>query len=612
MKPSNWIDPFKKAETPPPRTLWAFFRWALKGTWGPLSLGASVAITGGVLEVIAALILGWLIAAAIAAGPEAFFTTETLLLVASLVFFMIIRPLYFGANAFIQAVVLQPNILNLTLSRLHRYTMGQSVTFFDDDFAGRIAQKEMQTATALNDVVIETIQTVLFASASVIGALWMVTLIDWRIGLPLVLWLIAYGFFIRYFIPRIRKRSKARAEARADVTGQIVDTITNIKTVKLFAHTDHDDRAALGAMGRYRDRFTEFGYMAAGFRFWLMALSGLIPVTLVGAALWFWSQGLVTTGEIVATGTVAIRLAQMTGWVSFTLMVIYSNVGEVEDGIRTLTPRTRVEDAPDAQVLDVPNGMIQFEQLSFGYGRDIGGVQDVDLTIGAGEKLGIVGASGAGKSTLVKLLLRFYDPEAGRILIDGQDITQVTQDSLRLAIGMVQQDSSLLHRSVRENILYGRPDATEAEVIAAARQAEAHDFIQTLVDPKRNTGYDAQVGERGVKLSGGQRQRVTLARVILKNAPILVLDEATSALDSEVEEAIQSTLYSMMEGKTVIAIAHRLSTIAQMDRILVLDGGKIVEDGSHDALLSSGGLYAEFWARQSGGFIDTGITEAAE
>ncbi|MEM8578382.1 MAG: ATP-binding cassette domain-containing protein, partial [Pseudomonadota bacterium] len=312
---------------------------------------------------------------------------------------------------------------------------------------------------------------------------------------------------------------------------------------------------------------------------------------------------------VAAATALTLRLNAMTGWIMWALTTFFRQLGVVAEGMETIAQPITLVDAPDAQPLALTDGRIEVQGLTHHYGRAAGGLDAVDLTIAPGQKVGLVGRSGAGKSTLVKLLLRFYDPEAGRILIDGQDITQVTQDSLRLAIGMVQQDSSLLHRSVRENILYGRPDATEAEVIAAARQAEAHDFIQTLVDPKRNTGYDAQVGERGVKLSGGQRQRVTLARVILKNAPILVLDEATSALDSEVEEAIQSTLYGMMEGKTVIAIAHRLSTIAQMDRILVLDQGRIVEDGAHDALLARGGLYADFWARQSGGFLQT---EAAE
>ena len=609
MKPQDWIDPFAHADSPPPRSLRAFFGWALKGTWVPLSIGAAVAIVGGVLEVLAALILGNLIDAALANEPSEFFGNQTWLLIWSLVFFVVLRPVLFGANAFMQAVVIQPSLLNLTLSRLHRYTLGQSVTFFDDDFAGRIAQKEMQTATAVNDVVIETIQTVLFASASVLGALWMVTSIDWRIGIPLVAWLIAYAFFVRFFIPRIRVRAKARAEARANVTGQIVDTVTNIKTVRLFAHADHEDKAALGSMGRYRDRFVEFGRMAAAFRFWLMVLAGLIPALLIGVSLFYWTRGSVTAGEIAATGTVAIRLAQMTGWVSFTLMGIYSNIGEIEDGIRTLTPRHQLVDKADATALEVKLGEVRFDALNFGYGRNIGGVRDINLTIAPGEKLGIVGASGAGKSTLVALLLRLYDTEEGGILIDGQDVSDVTQDSLRGQIGMVTQDTAMFNRSARDNILYGRPDATEEDLIRAAEQAEAHVFIQDLRDGQGREGYDAHLGERGVKLSGGQRQRIALARAILKDAPILVLDEATSALDSEVEAAIQTALGRVMEGKTVLAIAHRLSTLSEMDRLIVMDQGQIVETGSHDELLARDGLYAQYWHRQSGGFIRT---EAAE
>ena len=437
MKPQDWIDPFAEADRPPPRKLAAFFGWALRGTWGPLSISAIIATSAGVLEVIAAIVLGDLIDATLDTEADAFFTDQISVLIWGLVFFLILRPALFGANAYFQAVVIQPNLMNLTLSRLHRYTLGQSVNFFDDDFTGRIAQKEVQTATALNDVVIETIQTVLFAAASVIGALWLVMTIDWRIGLPLVGWLVLYAFFIRSFIPRIRARAKARAEARANVTGQIVDTVTNIKTVRLFAHSDHEDRAALGAMGDYRQRFIEFGHMAAAFRFWLMTLAGLIPVLLIGAAVWYWSKGLVTPGDIVATGSVAIRLAQMTGWVSFTLMGIYSNIGEVEDGMRTLTPRHTLVDDPKAEPLDVDKGEVRFDDLSFGYGRDIGGVRDINLTIQPGEKLGIVGASGAGKSTLVALLLRLYDTETGKILIDDQSVDEVTQDSLRRQIGMV-------------------------------------------------------------------------------------------------------------------------------------------------------------------------------
>ncbi|MGA9252708.1 MAG: ABC transporter ATP-binding protein, partial [Roseobacter sp.] len=502
-----------------------------------------------------------------------------------------------------------PNVNPLVLSRLHRWTLGQTVGFFDDDFAGRIAQKQMQAARAVTEVVSELINVVAFALASLIGAILLLFSIDWRVALGFGVWLVAYFALIKWFLPRIRARSAERAGARAMVSGQVVDTITNIKTVKLFAHADHEDRAALGAMQTFRERALQFGYLSAVFRFALMSLAGILPVLLLGGTLLMWQAGIATEGDIVAAGAVAIRIAQMTGWVSFTLMAIYSNIGEVEDGIRTLTPRNRVEDDPDAQVLMVPKGQIKIHDLGFAYGRETGGVQGINLTIKPGEKLGIVGASGVGKSTLVALLLRLYDAEKGAITIDGADVTSVTQESLRQNIGMVTQETAMFNRSARENILYGRPDATEAEMIAAAEKAEAHDFIKDLVDHRGRTGYDAHLGERGVKLSGGQRQRIALARAILKDAPILVLDEATSALDSEVEAAIQSALERVMEGKTVLAIAHRLSTLTEMDRIVVMDQGKIVEDGSHDALLAKGGLYAQYWDRQSGGFIRTQAAE---
>ncbi|WGW04610.1 ABC transporter ATP-binding protein [Tropicibacter oceani] len=613
MTPMTWINPFAEADGPPPHTLWRFCLWALRGTWPPLILAGVFSVLGGVVEVAAAVILGWVVDAALSAEAETVFDASFGLLLFSLVFFLVLRPVIFGVNAYLQTQVTQPNILSLILSRIHRHTIGQSVSFFDNDFAGRISQKEMQTARALNDVVTEILHTVLFAIASVIGAVLMLGTVNWRIALGLVIWMVGYGFLIRYYMPKVRKRSKARAAARAMVTGQLVDTVTNIKTVKLFAHADYEDSAALDAMETYRNRFIEFGRVSVAFRFWLMALAGLLPVLLVGGALWYWSLGLVTAGDIAATGAVSLRLAQMTGWVSFTLMGLYANVGEVEDGMRTLTPPHDLVDAPGAAALSVPEGRIEFQDVGFAYGRKSGGVEHISLHVEPGEKLGVVGASGAGKSTLVAILMRLYDTEKGRVLIDGQDIAQVTQDSLRHKIGMVTQETAMFNRSAMDNILYGRPDATEDEVFEAARKAEAHDFILKLRDHAGREGYAAHLGERGVKLSGGQRQRIALARAILKDAPILVLDEATSALDSEVEASIQTALERVMQGKTVLAIAHRLSTISSMDRIIVLDAGRIAEEGTHDSLLEKGGLYARYWERQSGGFLgsDEG-QEAAE
>ena len=610
MKIAGWIDAFRTADGPPPQALGAFMRWCLAGAWPALWLAAFFSALAGALEVGTALILGRVIDAAGALGPEGFFDGQNIaLIVGALAFFLIARPVLFGLSSAANSIIVQPNVNPLVLSRLHRWTLGQTVGFFDDDFAGRIAQKQMQAARAVTDVVSELIYVVAFALASLIGAILLLLSIDWRVALGFGFWLVAYFALIKWFMPRIRARSADRAGARAMVSGQVVDTITNIKTVKLFAHADHEDRAALGAMKSFRDRALEFGYLSAVFRFALMSLAGILPVLLLGGTLLLWQAGMATQGDIVAAGAIAIRIAQMTGWVSFTLMTIYSNIGEVEDGIRTLTPRNRVEDDPNAQALAVPQGQIEMRDLGFAYGREAGGVQGINLTIKPGEKLGIVGASGVGKSTLVALLLRLYDAEKGAIKIDGADVTAVTQESLRQNIGMVTQETAMFNRSARENILYGRPDATEAEMIAAAQKAEAHDFIKDLVDHRGRTGYDAHLGERGVKLSGGQRQRIALARAILKDAPILVLDEATSALDSEVEAAIQIALERVMEGKTVLAIAHRLSTLTEMDRIIVMDQGRIVEDGSHEALLAKGGLYAQYWDRQSGGFIRTQAAE---
>lgn len=604
------IDAFAPAKGPPPRDLVPFARWALSGAWPCVGIAAILSIIVGALEVWAAILLGYVVDAALQSDPVNVFSENAVLLIFALGFFVFLRPILLGISAFFQTVLTQPNMMNLILSRLHRYTLGQAVTFFDDDFAGRIAQKEMQTARALNDVVIEILHTVLFALASVVAAVFLLGAVDWRIAAGLSVWLVCYILLIRHFMPKIRARSTERAASRANVTGQIVDTVTNIKTVKLFAHHAHEDQAALLSMADYRQKFIAFGYVSVAFRFWLMTLAGILPVLLIGGALLFWSNGLITAGEIAATGAVALRLAQMTGWVSFTLMGLYANVGEVEDGIKTLTPPHSLLDKVNAAELSVPHGEIKLEHVSFEYGRENGGIRDVSLTVRPGEKLGVVGASGAGKSTLVSVLLRLYDVEDGAVLIDGQNVADVTQESLRSHIGMVTQETAMFNRSAHDNIAYGRPGATKGDVIKAAQKAEAHDFILGLQDHRARKGYDAFLGERGVKLSGGQRQRIALARAMLKDAPILILDEATSALDSEVEASIQMALETAMVGKTVLAIAHRLSTIARMDRIIVLDAGQIVEDGTHTELLALDGLYARYWQRQSGGFI--GIDQAAE
>jgi ATP-binding cassette subfamily B protein len=581
----------------------AFLRWALRGSFGAMGVGAAISTLAGMLEVLAALILGRVIDSALASESSAYFGENAWLLIGVALFFIVFRPLVLGLSGMMQSVVVAPAVYNLVLSRLHRHTLGQAVTFFDNDFAGRISQKQMQAARATTDLGVDTINTVFYALASVVGSIILLTDIDIWSAVVLAIWMCAYIGLIRAFMPRIRATSKLRAGSRAMVTGQVVDTITNIKTVKLFAHADHEDRAATDAMETFRLDSLGFGWVSAGFRFLLMTLAGVLPVLLVGITLFLWQQGAATAGDIAVAGTIGLRLAQMTGWVSFTLMGMYSNVGEVEDAVKTLSKPHALPDADDAVDLDLSAGRIALDDVTFTYGGGSGGLCDVTLHIGSGEKLGIVGGSGAGKSTLVALLLRLYDPEKGVVSIDGQDLRHVRQESLRRKIGMVTQETAMFNRSARDNIRYGAPDATDDQIKAAAARAEAEEFIANIRDHAGRKGYDAHLGERGVKLSGGQRQRIAIARAILKDAPILILDEATSALDSEVEASIQDALDAVMDGKTVIAIAHRLSTLRQMDRIIVLEGGRIVEQGDHDDLLAQEGLYARYWNRQSGGLI---------
>ena len=610
MNPSNWINHKQVAQESPPTSTLKFFHWALKGSFPVLFFCSFISILTGLIEVSAVIILGLLIDAALASSNENPISSQVFLLALGLLFFLVIRPIVFGVFSYTQTVVVSPNIFNLILSRLHRWTLGQSVTFFENDFAGRIAQKEMQTARAATDVVIEIIHTILLALASVVGAALMLTTVNVTLSISLLGWLIGYIFLIRFFMPKIRKRSREKAGARALVTGQIVDTVTNIKTVKLFAHDKKEDDAAIGSMDNFRDFSIHYGVIAAWFRFCLNGLSGILPIMLVGGSLYYWSMGNVSAGDIAAAGAISLRLSQMTGWVSFTLMTLYANLGEVEDGIKTLATPHKLGDKAEASDLLVSQGSIDFRNVSFTYGKNISAVKDISLLVKPGEKIGLVGASGAGKSTLVSLLLRLYEPQKGTVLVDGININDITQSSLRKQIAMVTQETALFNRSARDNILYGNPNATEKEVIRATRQAEAYDFILDLEDHKGRKGYNAYLGEQGVKLSGGQRQRIALARAILKDAPILVLDEATSALDSEVESSIQSALELVMENKTVLAIAHRLSTLSKMDRIVVLNDGMIVEEGTHKTLIESNGLYRQYWDKQSGGFITT--EQAAE
>ena len=491
----------------------------------------------------------------------------------------------------------------------HRLMLGQSMGFYQDEFAGRIATKVMQSALAVRDT------WMILADIMVYVVIYFVTMAAilggfdaWMLG-PFAIWLGLYVLAMRWFVPRLAVTAQAQADARSLMTGRITDAYTNIATVKLFSHSQREAGYARSAMQEFLRTVHRQMRLVSGFEIVNQVLSVLLIGSTAGVAMWLWMQGQVGVGALAAATAMALRLNGISHWVMWEMASLFEHIGTVQDGINTLSRPRTVLDRPDAPPLQVPRGEVRFEHVVFAYGGTRRVIDDMSLVIRPGEKIGLVGRSGAGKSTVVNLLLRFYDVEAGRILVDGQDIAAVQQDSLRAQIGMVTQDTSLLHRSVRDNIVYGRPDATEIQMVHAAERAEAHDFIQTLADPAGRHGYDAHVGERGVKLSGGQRQRIAIARVMLKDAPILLLDEATSALDSEVEQAIQASLYKLMEGKTVVAIAHRLSTIMAMDRLVVMDQGRIVEMGTHAELLAGNGLYARLWAHQSGGFLGEEIED---
>ena len=474
---------------------------------------------------------------------------------------------------------------------------------FENDFAGRIANRVMQTPRSAGEVVFQVFDALGYSLAYIFGGLLLLSSVDFRLMLPMAIWFLLYLVLIAWVIRNISPASKASSDARSSLNGQIVDTYTNIHSVKLFAYQNQELGNAKLAIEKTRQTFAREMRLYTIMDFGMNILNGLLTTSLIGMSLYLWHIGEATAGTIAAASALAIRLNAMTGWIMWAISSFFRELGVIEEGMGTLADPITLRDQENAKNLKITNARIEVKSLSHHYGLKKGGLNKLSVTFRENEKVGLVGRSGAGKSTLLKLILRFYDVEAGAISIDSQDISKITQDSLHENIGVVQQDSSLLHRSIRENICYGKSDATENQIIAAAKKAHAHDFILNLQDESGRKGYDAHVGERGIKLSGGQRQRITLARVILKNAPILLLDEATSALDSEIENQIQDTLKNMMNGKTVIAIAHRLSTIAQMDRILVLDNGKIVEDGDHQSLLSKGGLYSELWHHQSGGFL---------
>ncbi len=601
----------------PPATLSGFIWFYTKPFWPWIATTSLLAATVAVIEVSLFAFLGSVVDWLAKTTPDAVFADYKveLLLLAGLV--LVLHPLL---NFLYELIVHQTLMGNFPMRirwEAHRYVLRQSLEFFQNDFAGRIATKVMQAALAVRETVLKSADVFVFVIVYFTAALVLFAQSDWRLSLPMLGWLIGYVGALYHFVPRLKRVSKAQADARSLVTGRIVDSYTNIPTVKMFAHTEFEDQYARQGMEPFLDNVHQQMRLSTKLITSLNVLNALNLFAVGATSLWLWSIGAVSAGAIAFAIGLVLRLKGMSHWIMWEVSGLFENIGVVQDGVETISRARSVVDAPGAGVLSVPRGDIRFEGIGFHYGKDReqldqGIIDKLSLTVKPGEKLGIVGRSGAGKSTLVSLLLRFYDLEQGRILIDGQDISKVTQSSLRAQIGMVTQDTSLLHRSIADNIRYGRPAAGMDEVEEAARKAAAHEFIGKLEDQRGRTGYDSHVGERGVKLSGGQRQRIAIARVLLKDAPILILDEATSALDSEVEAVIQESFTSLMQGKTVLAIAHRLSTIAAMDRLVVMDKGAIVEMGSHAELLEQGGLYASLWARQSGGFIASSDDASAE
>jgi ATP-binding cassette, subfamily B, multidrug efflux pump len=606
------VDPYvayDQTDTPP-RRLWPFLREYVLPFRVVFAITGALAILTAATDVALIWYVGRLVDLLAQGTPQAVWASHGTEIILVALAVLLLRPAAAVAQVALLHNTILPNFGTMIRWRAHRHVLRQPVGWFESDFAGRLANRIMQTPPAAGDAVFQTFDAVAFAVVTIIGAGIMLANADPRLLVPLVLWFMLYLALVRWTLHRAGPAAKASSEARSAVTGRVVDAYTNIHSVKLFAHHDTEILYAREAIETARRTFMQEMRIITKMDLALTLLNAFLIVSVTGWSILLWYQGAATVGVVAAASALVLRLNNMTYWIMWATTSLVQALGVVQEGMETITQPVTLTDRPAAPMLRLGQGAVEIENVSHHYGRGSGGLDRISLSIAPGEKVGVIGRSGAGKSTLVKLMLRFYDTESGRILIDGQNIAHVTQDSLRSQIGMVQQESSLLHRSVRDNILYGRPDATEAEMIEAARRAEAHEFILSLQDSMGRSGYDAHVGERGVKLSGGQRQRVAIARVILKDAPILILDEATSALDSEAEALIQDTLYGVMQGKTVIAIAHRLSTIAAMDRIVVLEGGRIAETGTNADLLASGGLYSRFWSRQSGGFI--GLEEAAQ
>ncbi|MER2103642.1 MAG: ABC transporter ATP-binding protein [Pseudomonas atacamensis] len=598
------IDIFRDAPTAsPPDRVWPFYTYYLKQVWPSFAALLVVGLFAALIEVALFSYLSRIIDLAQGTPNPNFFSDHALELTWMLVVALVLRPIFFGLHDLLVHQTLSPGMTSMIRWQNHSYVLKQSLNFFQNDFAGRIAQRIMQTGNSLRDSAVQAVDALWHVVIYAISSLVLFAEADWRLMIPLLTWIVAYIGALYYFVPRVKERSVEASDARSKLMGRIVDGYTNIATLKLFAHTNFEQHYAKEAIEEQTVKAQMAGRVVTSMDVAITTMNGLLIVGTTALALWLWTQSLITVGAIALATGLVIRIVNMSGWIMWVVTGIFENIGMVQDGLRTISQPVSVTDREQAKPLAVASGEVRFEHVDFHYGKKRGIIGDLNLTIKPGEKIGLIGPSGAGKSTLVNLLLRLYDVEGGRILIDGQNIAEVGQESLRARIGMITQDTSLLHRSIRDNLLYGKPDATDAELWEAVHKARADEFIPLLSDAEGRSGFDAHVGERGVKLSGGQRQRIAIARVLLKDAPILIMDEATSALDSEVEAAIQESLETLMQGKTVIAIAHRLSTIARMDRLVVLENGKIAESGTHAELLAHRGLYARLWAHQTGGFV---------
>jgi ATP-binding cassette subfamily B multidrug efflux pump len=608
------------AVTPPPGLLSFYWHFIRQTPW-PYAAMIVTSLCVALADMCIPVFIGKLVALMAAPDRAAALAAQALTLSGMMLVVLIVRPLLQMADIAIRHNALLPGATSLVRWQSHWHVLRQSWPFFQKDFAGRIANRVMQTAQALRDSVMSAIRAVLYLSTYGLLTLVLISGFDWRMTLPVLLWLLSYAVFLRFFVPRLRQLAKQSSDVRSLVMARVVDSYTNILTVKLFSRMIDEDAYVREVLDEHQEAISRHMRMTSRFMFTLQTLNALLLVSTTTIGLILWSQGLISASQVATALPLVWQITNMAGWVSFEIAGIFENIGVVQDGMITISVPHTLVDEKDARPLKVTRGEIRFDDVSFSYGaipepgkpeHDKPVLDHIDLIVHPGERIGLVGRSGAGKSTLVNLLLRFFDIEHGRITIDGQDIRHVTQESIRTQIGLVTQDTSLLHRSIADNIRYGRPQATQAEIEAAARKAHAHEFILGLRDWNGREGYQAHVGERGVKLSGGQRQRVAIARVILKNAPILLLDEATSALDSEIEASIQEQLLGLMTGKTVIAIAHRLSTIARMDRLIVIDQGKIIEQGTHNELILRNGLYAALWQHQSGGFLAEELPELPE